>query len=934
MTELSGVGSYLMRWLGTPPGRADTDRTETPDESPVKRVGITDKERSAMYRQPRSFVDLLPWVEWLRDEGVFLLEDNHSVGAVFSIDPVGTEGRTELFLSDARNAIADALQDSLDEFDVSPWVVQFYCFDEYDVTSHIEAMREYTAPHAKGTEYTEAYLRVLERHYRGVSKRDGLFHDDVVTQNPWSGRERRNYVVIYRKLLMRKGKPVQTDDMLSPVAALNETCQKLENALTPIGVRWQRMTGPAFHRWMTQWFNANPDFFSDDPADFYNEVALNDDELPHGNRFTESLFYCHPRSDHRRKAWHFDNTVSRCIKIDGIRKPPLIGHTTGELKKGEATNTMMDLLPQGAVLVTTMVAVPQDTVEHHIADIDKSAFGETSDAKRTKSDCTKAREILGSRHKMYRAANVVYLTAGDIDALDANTNKASAVLLRNGYNAVAIKDDQEALDNYLTYLPMAYDPNVDRANHWHKAQLTWVQHIANACPLLGRSVGTGHPGFAAFNRGGEPFFFDPLSPKDRKNNSHLLLLGITGAGKTATLVGMLAHEMAMWRPRLFVIEAGNAIGMLGDWYQSLGLTVNKVRISPRSDVSLAPFADSSLMLEQNAQMKRAVQMNVDPDEDNDGEEDERDVLGEMEITAVLMITGGEAREEARIRRSDRRMIRDAIIAACEKAHDANRQALTEDVRDAFHALAREPERSEVVSARLDEMGDAIGLFCDGFNGKVFNRAGVPWPEVDVTLIDLGTFAKEGYGAHLSIAVISLLNMIDNLSERDQNLQRQILTVIDEAHAITKNALLAPYLTKIMKMWRKRGAWLWQATQNMKDFPGEAESMLSNAEWWLLLVMDKNELDQVERFRTFTEEERQLVLSTRKAPLKYTEGVVLSEGVEMLFRNVPPSLILSLALTMKEEKAERFEIMAAEGCCELEAALKVADNTDRARGLSV
>ena len=44
------------------------------------------------------------------------------------------------------------------------------------------------------------------------------------------------------------------------------------------------------------------------------------------------------------------------------------------------------------------------------------------------------------------------------------------------------------------------------------------------------------------------------------------------------------------------------------------------------------------------------------------------------------------------------------------------------------------------------MGDALGLFCDGFAGEVFNRDGDIWPETDVTLVDLAHFAREGYEA--------------------------------------------------------------------------------------------------------------------------------------------------------------------------------------------
>ncbi|MEG7377728.1 hypothetical protein, partial [Pseudomonas aeruginosa] len=47
----------------------------------------------------------------------------------------------------------------------------------------------------------------------------------------------------------------------------------------------------------------------------------------------------------------------------------------------------------------------------------------------------------------------------------------------------------------------------------------------------------------------------------------------------------------------------------------------------------------------------------------DLEDDQRDILGEMEIVARLMITGGEEKEDARLTRADRSAIRQAILAA-------------------------------------------------------------------------------------------------------------------------------------------------------------------------------------------------------------------------------------------------------------------------------
>jgi len=125
------------------------------------------------------------------------------------------------------------------------------------------------------------------------------------------------------------------------------------------------------------------------------------------------------------------------------------------------------------------------------------------------------------------------------------------------------------------------------------------------------------------------------------------------------------------------------------------------------------------------------------------------------------------------------------------------------------------------------------------------------------------------------------------------------------------------------MWRKLGAWFWIATQNLEDFPDASRRMLNMMEWWLCLVMPKEEVDQIARFKELTNEQRSLLLSARKEPGKYVEGVVLSDKLEALFRSVPPPLSLALAMTEKHEKAERAAIMREQNCSELEAVHVVA-----------
>lgn len=224
------------------------------------------------------------------------------------------------------------------------------------------------------------------------------------------------------------------------------------------------------------------------------------------------------------------------------------------------------------------------------------------------------------------------------------------------------------------------------------------------------------------------------------------------------------------------------------------------------------------------------------------------------------------------------------------------------------------------------------MFCQGMDGDMFNKPGTPWPETDITIVDLATFAREGYNAQLSIAYISLINTVNNIAERDQFLGRLIIFVTDEGHIITKNPLLSPYVVKITKMWRKLGAWYWLATQNVDDLPKAAEPMLNMIEWWICLNMPPDEVEKIARFRELNDAQKTLMLSARKESGKYTDGVILSKSMEVLFRAVPPSLYLALAMTEPEEKNERYQLMQKHGISELDAAILVAQMMDKKRGI--
>ncbi|MEI7198203.1 conjugative transfer ATPase [Pectobacterium versatile] len=897
----------------------------------------TQADEQALYEIAPSFVALLPWVEYLPESQSMLLEDGISVAAFFELTPLGTEGREPGWLAQARDALENALQDSFDELDDNPWVLQLYAQDETNFAPYLQTLHGYIQPRARNSRFTEFYLHSMAHHLRAVAKPGGLFEDATVTRLPWRGQTRRVRMVVYRHTAGSTARRGQT-----PEQALNVICDRLCGGLTNAGIRTQRLNAPQIHDWLLRWFNPHPTLLgpsAEDRERFYQLTAYPDThdadeiELASGCDFSQRLFFGQPRSDAARGVWHFDGMPHRVMMTDRLRTPPSVGHMTGENRKGDAINTLFDQMPEDTMMCLTLVATPQDVLEAHLNHLAKKAVGETLASEQTLADVQEARSLIGSSHKLYRASLAFYLRGQNEAELDSRGLQLANVMLGAGLQPVREEDEVAPLNTYLRWLPCMYNPAQDR-KQWY-TQLMFAQHVANLSPTWGRSQGTGHPGITVFNRGGGLITFGPFNRLDRQMNAHLFLFGPTGSGKSATLNNLLNQVTAIYRPRIFIVEAGNSFGLYCEFARRLGLTVNRIKLAPGSGVSLAPFADARRLIETPSDVQTLDADELDDEQQNkEAEVDEqRDVLGELEITARLMITGGEDKEEARMTRADRSLIRQCILDAAQRCVTANRTVLTRDVRDALRERGHDTTLPEIRRVRLLEMADAMDMFCQGSDGEMFDRDGTSWPEADITLVDLATYAREGYNAQLSIAYISLINTVNNIAERDQFLGRPILNVTDEGHIITKNPLLSPYVVKVTKMWRKLGAWFWLATQNIDDLPKAAEPMLNMIEWWICLSMPPDEVEKIARFRELTPAQKALMLSARKESGKFTEGIILSKNLEVLFRAVPPSLYLALAQTEPEEKAERYRLMQQFGIGELDAAFKVAEMIDQARGIT-
>ena len=875
-----------------------------------------------LYREASSFTDLLPWVEYSETTRCFLLDDGISVGALFRLEPVGCEARSPTFMAALRDSLQVALNDAVPEEEPDPWVVQIYVQDEPRLTPFAEVLKAYPEKRLQGSAFTQHQQAVMADHLKRISGPGGLFVDEAVTGSAWRGKRRVIRATLYR----RRSSAHRSASLSRGEDELNDVAARWCEALAAAGVRAHRGTGKDLYTWLVRWFNPGLRMVNGECRDIFDLAPYpGDTAMPFGYEFAEQLNFSTPRSSDG--IWWFDDLAHTIISVQSLRRAPDIGHFTAERQVSDHVYSLFDRLPEHTVMVMTLTVKAQHVLRNHIAQMRRSAVGDAAEAALVREDADGVEREMAAGNKLYPLEMGFFLRGDDEIHLRARMNQSQALLLSNGLQPIRPDVDLLLQDSYLRNLPMAYEPALDKRRR--RSRLVFSQHVANLLPLYGRSRGTGHPGLVFFNRGGEPLVFDPLNPADRKKNAHMLILGPTGAGKSALLVYLLQQMLAVYRPRVFIIEAGNSFGLLGQHLQYHGLSVNQVTLNPDADVSLPPFADALRLRPQRG-------ASFDFDESDAAEDDEdaeasggRDLLGEMEIAARIMITGGDEREDARMTRADRLLVRNAIYRAARCARNAGRdQVLTADVVEALRDLGNSEVLAESRRHRATEMADGMALFCSGLAGRFFNRPGTRWPRVDVTILDMGLLAREGYEDQLTVAYLSMMSHINALVEACQSEQRPTLVVTDEGHIITTNPLLARYVVKITKMWRKLGAWFWIATQNLEDFPDASRRMLNMMEWWLCLVMPKEEVEQIARFKDLTDEQRLLLLSARKEPGKYTEGVVIADGVEALFRNVPPPLSLALAMTEKHEKAERATIMREKNCSELEATYIVAERIAR------
>ena len=964
------------------------------NKEPRKKKLATVADRRRMALRPPSFTELLPYVSYAPDEQVFTFQDGATLGAMFELQALPTEAQSVDYLIDRAQKVQEALQ-ALPESDASPWIVQFFLNDDRNLDSLPKQLEDYIrATHERNpgeadeilaSPFTQTVLDEVTRHMRRVSTPDGLFVDTQVTGQVWRGQQRRVRCCIYKRFANL------AEDPTSPTAQIDAVAVTLMATMHEAGVQVRRCNGRDLYEWLLPFFNRKVPWAKTD-GDLLRSAPYPGDRPWEGKggaaplfgmNFSEALNLSEPVSDLEDGLFEFDGIPVKALALQSLRTNPQIGHFSAELTSGKEAFARFDRLPAGSMLSISLAVQPQYKVERHIARIRDASRAKTAAAEETHRECEQVLERMMQGDKLFPMNLTLYVTADSREELETNISQVRALLTPTGLLFIQPQHELAPLDVFMRALPFNFDMAFD-ARHLRRTQLTFASQIAALIPVYGRSRGTPHPNFWFWNRGGEPLWCDPLNRLDRKKNAHMLVLGPTGAGKSATLNYLSMMTMAVHKPRLVVVDAGKSFSLLMGFFKEKGLTTHSVTLTSDADVSLPPFVHALRLLDDRDVMdsfeaaERQAEINAGksadaalaaltslPDDeaspesvfgrldstfadsafassafdggaaaassDDDDTAEKRDILGEMLTAALMMITGGEKEEVRRIRRADRWLVSRAIIRAALRARNEGRpHPLTQDVAIELQSMQQDASLSEQRRLRAEEMGMSMMSFTQALRGKLFNRYGQDWPDADVTLVEMGTLVQDGYEDALAVAYTSLIDSVQSRGERYQDSGRPLVFLTDEGHLITTNELLGPKIAKGTKMWRKLNTWFWLATQNLKDFPDSMERVLSMCEYWMLLTMDKAEIEEVARFRNLTHEQRLMMESARKEPPKYTEGVLISANGQVLFRNVPPALPIALAMTEGHEKAQRRQLMEQHGCSEMDAAIMVARELEERR----
>lgn len=963
---------------------------------------ISYEDKRDLYKEYRSFSGFLPYAEWLDEHDMMLLEDHVSVATIWEIDPVRSEGVDAAYMESIENQIVSATAGVLEKSaKEGQYVLSCYTQDEYSLSEEYDLIESSIHPAHKGSALANEYLRSMKRMFKGMESEQGLFKETMrkggdesgSSMRPYRGGMRKHRLMLYRrtKLKDRDGTSATREKEIKSLKNMRGVIEAAIGDFAAI----RRVDREGFYKFMVRFLNYKPSSTGGDVNRLLKENPCPPLELtPLDGEYAQSMLHSKIETKSEPGVVELDGHPCRFLQIERMTGIPVSGALTAE-KFNPNTNevtTAFDKFPAGSIFVQHIIFEDVDDKRDDINILEKKSRHIEEEAVLTNAQCKEAISHIVKGRSLYKCEMGVYLFADNYKELDAITEKAK-VVLANDVNLKAISPENNLfpVQSFVRNLPLVYDPFLD--NRRDRGRSLWYHHLVRLMPILGRTRGsisrTKNVCCINFNRRGEMILFDPL---DYDGNAHMTLLGPSGLGKSATLNKMIVEFILFKNARIFISEAGLSFDPLMDFLETENMDVQRVHIGVGKDAKpVAPFgnakkarddyltdvADDKIGIElyitrmveklQESYVftheeevveaefsdderigSRAVRVKETKDrimksfEQSIGkgnEEEKKDYMGESIMIAKIMVTGGDAKEEARFSLQDVTFLTKAIVEAASIA-DSKAEELVRPIHieQALRHQALEYKLDNHDSyRRLVEMADNMSLYTNSLRGKVLNQKTKPFRNCDCLHVELGLGQRGGNEDLLALAYLSLMNMINDVAESKSSVgdDRPIYVITDEAHLILKDPRIAPVAVKIVRMWRKYGAWFLPATQDIEQsFKGEASAILQICEFFIALKPPKADLDKLAEIAGLSEEDKKLVASARAEKHKYTEAVVINKtrGEAALIRIIQPSFLLALAGTEDKEKEERAEYGRRYGTRTAGSTLIQAEKIDLVRGI--
>ena len=570
--------------------------------------------------------------EYQKNNGLFLLADGENYAAIYEIRGFPTEGRTEQHLKSYANMIQQLIA-SIERYPLSksPYIVQCYLTDEPNLFSWYSRLKNYASKEIQQTKLNQVYVEMAKAHMKFMCQDGGAFTDSL-TGNAFKGGER-----VVRLVISRKGKPEAKENRLKSMLNTARDIQSKLRTFSKRGLSFRKYDDADVYQWLFLMFNKKISGF-DDPSDYldrfpflrfsgseenglsgtrakkskksqheHNAAKVSND-IPYGYDFMEQAFYTGVKSFESKKIWKVGDTYHKYLSCTGIHHAPKYGHVTAEREVIEGVyESFFDTMPEHSTFQITFVCQDAKEVEADIKAKFKSASKSTStDAQILTEETGHWLKQLNTKNYLFPTQMGCFVTANDEEALEDRYNQAKSNLVNAGIEVLDEQYDLYALDKFLRFLPANYNHSFDK--YYYGSRLLTIDHIARLLPIgYARCKGTGNPMICDYNRNGEPVTFDTFV--DLANNPHLLMLGTTGAGKSVRSANMLLSVMAIYRPYLMLVDAGESFKFVVDFFEYMGLNVQRFVIKRPSvgDVrkfSLNPFAETQKMIKQLKELRQ------------------------------------------------------------------------------------------------------------------------------------------------------------------------------------------------------------------------------------------------------------------------------------------------------------------------------------------